>query len=388
VNPRHRLLDRTVLLFLCSVLTFPALAALSPALQEWAEGPAQWLMTSDEKRAWRKLTTDREAIDFIDLFWARRDPSAGTAFNEFRHEFDTRVTYADERFGERRKRGALTDRGRVYIVLGEPTEMGGNARQSDAQKGIGAGSEASGNRQRGARDVWVWELADARQYDMSRIEVLFIEDPGTGKVQRDPRRADFSRADAVAIRKAVVHQDLTTLPAWAQTGGVEPLQPWLLMPTPTPIAETTESSNDARATESAPVSPVAAATPGASRLVLMQGRSLDAKLADPLAGASQTTLNVRSDAVWAIQYCSAKAELPTLQAMLQIKGPLDGAATERVTRQKDAKPIRIAALPGCYALQGSIPVTKFTPGRYDLSVLIDDAVTGEMYTVRGTFQLQ
>lgn len=52
-----------------------AFAALSAPYATWGDGPAAFLMTRGEKSAWKRVKTDDQAIAFIDLFWARRDPT-------------------------------------------------------------------------------------------------------------------------------------------------------------------------------------------------------------------------------------------------------------------------------------------------------------------------
>ena len=59
-------------------------AGLSKAAQQWRRGPEKFIMSDDEERAWKALPSDEAAAAFIDLFWARRDPTAGTPRNEFR----------------------------------------------------------------------------------------------------------------------------------------------------------------------------------------------------------------------------------------------------------------------------------------------------------------
>ena len=129
-----------VALFLALVLlvSAPAGAALSPALREWGKGPVQWIMTKDEQRAWSAVQSDREANDFIDLFWARRDPSPGTEYNEFKEEFEGRVRTADKVYAAEKKRGSLTDMGRVFVVLGPP-------KQAQTADGPHLGVAAGGN---------------------------------------------------------------------------------------------------------------------------------------------------------------------------------------------------------------------------------------------------
>lgn len=395
VSFQDRHTSRVVVFLLFFLMAVPSFAALSPQLEEWGKGPAQWIMTPDEQRAWRKITTDTEAIDFIDLFWVRRDPSPGTAVNEFRNEFDNRVAFSNRTFKEKKKIGSMSDRGRVYIVLGAATNMTGAMRQTNAQQGVkssGGNLDPSGGRQMGERDIWIWEHADARKFDMGRIEVVFIEDPTTRSKRRDPQRTDFGLAGAVAIRKAIVNPELTSVPVWAPSGGLNPVtrlsisaMPVDARPVPAPPPAPIEAS--VSFPDEGPA--VASNAPGASRLTLLAGGSINARSStDPFAVKSETSFQAGNDLPWAVQFCSAKAEVPKLTFMLVITGPLDGASAEQMTRRKDAKAERMAAQPGCYVLQGMLPASKLNPGRYKLTVLLDDPVSGEDFTVKREFRIE
>jgi len=100
----------------------PAVAELGEEYQNWAEGPEGFLLTEAERTAWSAVTDDQAAEDFIELFWAKRDPDLSTRENEFRIQFGLRVAHADAEFAEEERRGALTDRGRTLILLGGPKE--------------------------------------------------------------------------------------------------------------------------------------------------------------------------------------------------------------------------------------------------------------------------
>lgn len=95
-------------------------AQLSGAFSDWAEGPEGFLLTKKEKKEWAKINTDSEAEKFIELFWAQRNPEPTSAFNAFRAEFESKVRFADENFGFGKTRGALSERGRVLILMGRP----------------------------------------------------------------------------------------------------------------------------------------------------------------------------------------------------------------------------------------------------------------------------
>jgi GWxTD domain-containing protein len=84
------------------------------------EGPTRWLMLPQEMRQADHLRTSREAVDFIEEFWQRRDPDPKKAGNEFAKTFYQRVEAADHLYAEGGVRGSLTDRGRALILLGAP----------------------------------------------------------------------------------------------------------------------------------------------------------------------------------------------------------------------------------------------------------------------------
>jgi len=65
--------------------------------------------------------------NFARAFWAKRDPTPLTPTNEFKIEHYTRLRFANEAYSTFRspgseKNGWRSDRGRVYIVYGQPTD--------------------------------------------------------------------------------------------------------------------------------------------------------------------------------------------------------------------------------------------------------------------------
>jgi GWxTD domain-containing protein len=100
------------------------------ALQKELEGPyKQWLnvdvgyvITDEEKQAFKRLSTDDEKQQFIEQFWLRRDPTPDTEENEYKEEHYRRIAYSNERFASGIP-GWKTDRGRMYITFGPPDEI-------------------------------------------------------------------------------------------------------------------------------------------------------------------------------------------------------------------------------------------------------------------------
>jgi len=59
---------------------------------------------------------------YMKAFWKKLDPTPQTAVNELYEKFMSRVRYADNHFGDF-VRGAITDRGLIYVRLGPPNEI-------------------------------------------------------------------------------------------------------------------------------------------------------------------------------------------------------------------------------------------------------------------------
>ncbi len=92
--------------------------------RKWLDEDAVYIIGTVEREVFLKLQTDRERDLFIEAFWKQRDPTPGTDENEFRTEHFRRVAYANHYLGRDAPRpGWRTDRGRFYIILGEPRDI-------------------------------------------------------------------------------------------------------------------------------------------------------------------------------------------------------------------------------------------------------------------------
>ena len=92
------------------------------ALKKWLDEDVAYIITDEEKAAFKALKTDEEREQFIEQFWLRRDPTPDTIENEFKEDHYSRIAYANERY-QSGKPGWKTDRGRIYILYGKPTEI-------------------------------------------------------------------------------------------------------------------------------------------------------------------------------------------------------------------------------------------------------------------------
>src|SRR5579884_3117378 len=95
---------------------------LETPFKKWLDQDVAYIITDEEKKAFKSLQTDEEREQFIEQFWLRRDPTPDTEENEYREEHYRRIAYANEHYASGIP-GWKTDRGRIYITFGPPDEI-------------------------------------------------------------------------------------------------------------------------------------------------------------------------------------------------------------------------------------------------------------------------
>src|SRR5579859_4254995 len=95
---------------------------LSKPYKKWLDEDVVWIITDEERAAFKQLSNDEERDNFIEAFWQRRDPTPDTEENEYKEEHYQRIAYANEHFAAGIP-GWKTDRGRIYIIYGKPDEI-------------------------------------------------------------------------------------------------------------------------------------------------------------------------------------------------------------------------------------------------------------------------
>lgn len=96
---------------------------LPEAHRKWLEEEVVYIIAERERDVFLSLETTEERDRFIEAFWRKRDPNPATPENEYKVEHYRRIAHANEYLGRDTFRpGWRTDRGRYYILLGEPRE--------------------------------------------------------------------------------------------------------------------------------------------------------------------------------------------------------------------------------------------------------------------------
>jgi GWxTD domain-containing protein len=95
---------------------------LATPYKKWLNEDVAYIITDEERKAFKQTNNDEEREQFITQFWLRRDPTPDTAENEFKAEHYRRIAYANEHYASTIP-GWKTDRGRIYITFGPPDEI-------------------------------------------------------------------------------------------------------------------------------------------------------------------------------------------------------------------------------------------------------------------------
>ena len=144
------------------------------AYKDWMEKDVYYVITDQEKKAFKQLATDEEREQFIENFWRRRDPDPDTEENEFREEFYERIAYANEHFASGIP-GWKTDRGRIYITHGKPDSIESHPSGGSYDR---PSYEGGGSTTTYPFEVWFYRHLDNVG---DGIEIEFVDPTGSGE---------------------------------------------------------------------------------------------------------------------------------------------------------------------------------------------------------------
>ena len=133
----------------------------------WLEEEVVYIITQAEREVFLGVEGFEEREQFIEAFWLRRDPVPATKENEFRIEHYERFDYANRFLGRDAPRpGWQTDRGRFWIILGEPRTR----EQFDGRNEIVSA------------DLWIYQ-GDTKLGLPPRFNLLFFKKEDIGEYE-------------------------------------------------------------------------------------------------------------------------------------------------------------------------------------------------------------
>jgi GWxTD domain-containing protein len=157
---------------------------LESPYKKWLTEDVGYIISDEEKKAFKTLQTDEEREQFIEQFWLRRDPTPDTEENEYREEHYRRIAYANEHFASGIP-GWKSDRGMIYIKYGPPDERdqhnGGTETRSF--------QEGGGETTMFPYEVWRYRYLENIG---TNVEIEFVDPTLTGEfhMTMDPSEKD------------------------------------------------------------------------------------------------------------------------------------------------------------------------------------------------------
>lgn len=156
----------------------PNKVSLDPTSQKFLDMVAHIVLPVEEK-IFREMPLEDRG-EFIRDFWARRDPDLSTPENEYRQTYYTSLAVADKAF-RAGKPGWKTDRGRIYILLGPPTNVIKKAMgDSPYEQGkfVTANPLETGTLTERPTEIWVYD--NYSEYFSGPLRLVFVDYHSTG----------------------------------------------------------------------------------------------------------------------------------------------------------------------------------------------------------------
>jgi GWxTD domain-containing protein len=158
---------------------------LETPYKKWLDEDVAYIITDEERAAFKRLQTDEEREQFIEQFWLRRDPTPDTVENEYKEEHYRRIAYANEHFSSGIP-GWKTDRGRIYIMYGPPDEIDSHPSGGSYERPI---EEGGGETSTYPFEDWRYRYIEGIGTD---VNIEFVDPTMTGEyhMTMDPSEKD------------------------------------------------------------------------------------------------------------------------------------------------------------------------------------------------------
>jgi GWxTD domain-containing protein len=164
-------------------------AALKKELEtpwkKWLNEDVTYIITDEERKAFKQFNTDEEREQFVEQFWLRRDPTPDTVENEYKEEHYRRIAYANEHFASGAP-GWKMDRGRIYITFGPPDEIDSHPSGGTYERPT---AEGGGETTTFPFEDWRYRYIDGIGND---VNIEFVDTTMTGEyhMTMDPSEKD------------------------------------------------------------------------------------------------------------------------------------------------------------------------------------------------------
>ena len=143
------------------------------AYDDWLNKVVPYIITDEERNAFKKLTNNTERDAFIQHFWDIRNATPDSPVNEFKEEHYRRIAYANDHFAAGVP-GWKTDRGRIYIMHGPPDTIESHPMGGPYQR---PAEEGGGETETYPFEIWTYRNLDGIG---QQIEFEFVDSCSCG----------------------------------------------------------------------------------------------------------------------------------------------------------------------------------------------------------------
>ena len=156
------------------------------------------LLLSEEQALLKELRDDEDRRAFQEIFWARRDPTPGTAANELETSIRGAWTRAEQLFSYPNQKGSETGCGQVLALLGPPEEVQGLETRTrfDSLQYVREGDRRA--------ETWVYRDRPSRAFRFTNAELRVAFDPECRFAEGGILADDLARAAAALVSRPQV----------------------------------------------------------------------------------------------------------------------------------------------------------------------------------------
>jgi len=83
----------------------------------------KYIATQEDINAWKKIHTQDGKKEYLKNFWTDKNKSSGLEEKTYQMEYFRRIELANQRYTTMQKSGWKSDKGRVFVIYGEPSEI-------------------------------------------------------------------------------------------------------------------------------------------------------------------------------------------------------------------------------------------------------------------------
>ena len=153
--------------------------------KKWLNEDVSYIITDEERKAFKQFATDEEREQFVEQFWLRRDPTPDSVENEYKEEHYRRIAYANEHYASGIP-GWKSDRGRIYITFGPADEIDSHPSGGSYQRPT---AEGGGETSTYPFEDWRYRYIEGIGND---VNIEFVDPTMTGeyRMTMDPSEKD------------------------------------------------------------------------------------------------------------------------------------------------------------------------------------------------------